>query len=121
MNTRHQILNDSEFWLALEYDMSRILSQHHDKEMRKFWIDGFIPQSVSNTKFGIDVEGEVWIAEGQKNQTKCRFLAKIPQKLLHRKIRDFKYDIVCLEIEKKYLELNIEKLEPNKIAIRSKA
>ena len=109
MNERHQIMTDRDFWITLEFDLSGRLSQSHDRAMRKYWIDGFTPEFVSDTESGVNVEGEVWIAEGQRCQTKCRFLARLPQALLHRKIRDFEYEVVCLDIGKKYLELNIER------------
>lgn len=109
INPRYQILNDRDFWLRLEFDVSDYLSQSPDNTIRKYWIDGFIPASASNILTGLNVEGEVWIVEGRRSQTKCRFLARIPQSLLHRTIRDFEFEITVFDPSRKYLELEISK------------
>jgi len=116
MKDRHQILDDKSFWITLEFKMSGRLSESSDKEARKYWIDGFIPQFITDTNTGANVEGDIWVAEGQKRQVKCRFLTKVPQKLLYRKIRDFDYQIVTLDVERKYVELNIKQRKPNNAA-----
>jgi hypothetical protein len=114
MNHRHQILDDKDFWLRLEFDMSGRLSESPDKNRRRYWIDGFIPQSISDTRDGVEVTGEVWVAEHAGGQTKCRFMATVPQRLLHRTIQDFDYEIVALDVERKLVELSIKKGKPNK-------
>ena len=59
----------------------------------------------------MDVEGEVWVAEGQKNQTTWRFLARIPQKLLYRKIREFDYQIEVFDLASRYFVLDVTEIE----------
>lgn len=107
-------MDDMDFWLMLEYDMSGRFYKSLEKEMRKYWIDGFTPQFIDNTKTGVEVRGDIWVAERSNAQIKYRFLARVPQKLLHRKIRDFNCEIVVLNVARKYVELNIETRKPNK-------
>jgi hypothetical protein len=106
-------MEDRDFWLVLEYGMSGRLTESPNKEWRRYWIDGFIPESITDTKTGVEVIGDVWVAEHKGAQTKCRFLARIPQKLLHRKIREFDYKIAVLDVKRKYVELDIMNRTPD--------
>jgi hypothetical protein len=57
MNLRHTIIGDKEFWSRLERAASAWLSSSDEKHLRRFWIDGFIPETAKNTQRGVDVEG----------------------------------------------------------------
>ncbi len=109
MNDRFKILDDKDFWLNLEFILSGDFAESEDNELRKYWIDGFNPEYCSNTKNGIEVEGMVWIAEGGENQYKFKFKMKVPQDLLHRNIKDFKYEVISFDFNSKYFKLAIQK------------
>src|SRR5208337_2126649 len=105
MNGRHQILNDEEFWLRLEYEASAWLELSDDPALRRFWVDGFVPELATNTKRGIDAEGAVWIGEGGRNQYQYRFVAALPQNLLHKMARRFHIESLSLHLGQQFLEI----------------
>ena len=57
MSDRHQIKDDQQFWERLEYAASHWLQSSGDVALRRFWIDGFLPEAAKNTRRGVDVEG----------------------------------------------------------------
>jgi len=97
MSERHEILNDENFWLRLEFEGSGWFATCDDHRLRQFWIDGFRPELARNTKFGIEVEGTAWVADGAQNQSEYRFIAVLPQKLLHRRNPTFVIDRLSLD------------------------
>ncbi len=107
MNQRNQILEDKDFWLRLEYGMT--LQAEKKEKIPRYWIDGFIPESSTNTRKGIEIEGKVWIFEGQKPSS-CRFLAIIPQKLLNKKISEFEYGTIDFNPDDLFLKFEIKPL-----------
>lgn len=72
---------------------------------RHYWIDGFQPEAIINTKTGIVVTGCVWMMGRHGGQ--WQFSAEVPQKLVHRRTRPFLIENVCVDDEKKVLELSI--------------
>ena len=105
MTGRHQILNDQEFWTRLEYDASRWLENSDDQGLRKFWIDGFLPETARDTKFGVEVEGTVWVGERGRVQYEYHFAASVPQKLLHRRRESFEIESLSLDEAQQLLEV----------------
>ena len=83
MNPRHAIIDDKEFWSRLERAASAWLSSSEEKQLRRFWIDGFSPETATDTQRGADVEGVIWLGEGSRQQHEYHFIASVPQKLLH--------------------------------------
>ena len=82
-------MGDEEFWTRLEYDASHWLASSNDKTLRRFWIDGFIPESITDTKHGVNIEGRAWVASGAREQCQYRFVISVPQKMLHRRRQAF--------------------------------
>ncbi len=82
------------------------LPQNEGLKFPRYWIDGFIPDTIQNSQYGVLVEGVVWVVDGQK-PIEMRFLAHLPQKLLHKKIDNFKYGDICLDLEQGLLEFEI--------------
>jgi len=111
MTNRHQILEDRDFWARLEYDATRWVAAAPDPALRRFWIDGFIPDAATNTQRGLDVEGVVWIGEGSQ-QRGWRFVASVPQKLLHRYRQIFAIESLSLDAERQCLDVVIAWKEP---------
>ncbi len=83
MNDRDEIISDQPFRSRLEYSATAWLATAADRNLRQFWKDGFIPEAMRNTNRGGDVEGTVWVGEGSSTQHQYRFVASVPQKLLH--------------------------------------
>lgn len=77
-------MGDQEFWTRLEYDAFHWLQSPDDKTLRRFWIDGFLPESITDTKHGVDVGGTAWVGIGGREQWPYRLVVSVPQKLLHR-------------------------------------
>jgi len=109
INDRFGILNNNDFWTNLMFRLSGYFAKSEDKELNNFWIDGFDPTNCSNTKIGINVEGMVWVMEGQKDVHKFRFKVEVPQNLLHKKIEDFKFEVLIFDFSGKKVELRIRK------------
>lgn len=108
MNSRSEILKDSDFWLRLEFGMS--LQPEKNEKIPRYWIDGFIPEHTSNTKKGINVEGRVCIVDGM-NPEYFTFEASIPQKLLHKRINEFEYEVTLFSPEEKQLTFEIRPIK----------
>lgn len=105
MSNRHEILHDQEFWTRLEYAASRWLEDSDDQSLRRFWIDGFLPETAKDTKFGIDVEGVAWVGDGPRKQQQYRFTASLPQKMLHRQNPGFAIEQLSLDEGQQVLQV----------------
>ncbi len=73
---------DAAFWSRLEFELSGWLSHSADPNDRRFWIDGFEPDGIADTRYGADVEGSVWMAQGGRKQQQFRFRVSVPQAIL---------------------------------------
>lgn len=56
-----------------------------DRSLRGYWIDDFAPESVIDTKRGVDVHGTAWVGDGHHSIDPYRFIVSVPQKMLHRR------------------------------------
>ncbi|MBI3413803.1 MAG: hypothetical protein HY043_00565 [Verrucomicrobia bacterium] len=107
MSDRHQILDDQEFWTRLEYDASHWLESSDDKTLRRFWIDGFLPESITDTIRGADVEGTAWVGIGGREQWPYRFVVSVPQKMLHRGRQTFAIEQLSLSEAEQTLQIEV--------------
>jgi hypothetical protein len=107
MNDRHQIMDDREFWARLEYIASHWLNSSEEKAMSRFWIDGFAPTAVRNTKRGVDIEGRAWVGEGPRMQEEYDFVVSVPQKMLHRRGQTFSIEQLLLDQAQKTLQIEV--------------
>jgi hypothetical protein len=118
MSDRHQILDDREFWTRLEYTASQRLENSDDTGLRRFWIDGFLPDGATNTRFGLDVEGTAWVGIGPRRQDQYRFIASLPQKMLHRKAPGFVIEQLSLDEAQRTLQLTLATEPDSKVLFR---
>lgn len=109
MNDRFKILDDRDFWTKLMFRLSGYFAKSEDKDLNNLWIDGFEPIDCLNIKIGIDVEGMVWVMEGQEEVHNFKFKMEVPQNLLYKEIEDFKFEVILLDFAAKKLELRIKK------------
>lgn len=107
MSERHQLLNDREFWTRLEYAASQCLENSEDAALRRFWVDGFLPDSARDTKFGADFEGTAWVGVGARRQERFRFIASLPQEMLVRKAPAFVIELLSLDEAQQKLHLTL--------------
>jgi hypothetical protein len=107
MSDRHQIVNDEEFWSRLEYAACRSLESSEDKTFHGFWIDGFLPGVITNTKRGVDVEGTAWVGSGPRKQSPYHFVVSVPQAMLHRRRLTFRIEQLLLDESKQALRIVI--------------
>lgn len=107
VNERHKIIDDLEFWDRLEYDTSRWLEGSEDKALRRFWIDGFLPESIIDTKHGVEVEGTAWVGVGAREQRPYHFVVSVPQKMLHRRRQSFSIERLSLDAAEQTLRIQV--------------
>lgn len=100
-------MSDQEFWTRLEYDASHWLESSDDKALRRFWIDGFLPDSITDTKRGVDVEGTAWVGIGGRDQWPCRFVVSVPQKMLHHRRQTFCIERLSLDETEQTLQIEV--------------
>lgn len=72
---------DRLFWSRLEYAACRWLAASADPHLVRLWIDGFVPESIADTRCGVEVKGVAWIGR-ERMQRQVQFVAAVPQKLL---------------------------------------
>jgi hypothetical protein len=107
VNDRHEVLEDEKFWLALEFGLSGWFRTCGDKSLGGFWCDGFIPESVNNTRDGIEISGVAWVVDAQDSQHKCSFVAAIPQRMLSRRRDEVAIDELELDLNRKKLSFSV--------------
>ena len=105
-------MDDKEFWLQLEYDASRWLESSEDKTLRRFWIDGFLPDCIKNTKYGVDVEGMAWVGDGPRQQYEYRFVVSVPQKMVHHRREAYSIEKLILNTAQQTLQIEIAYEKP---------
>ena len=113
MSDRYQVMDDQEFWTRLEYDACAWLQSSEEKALRRFWIDGFVPESIKDTKRGADVEGTVWVGDGPRKQYAYRFIASLPQNMLHRRGETFSIEQLVLDEAQQILQVYCRPEPPN--------
>ena len=111
MSNRHQIKDDRQFWERLEYAASHWLQSSGDATLRRFWIDGFLPEAAKNTQRGVDVEGAAWVGLGQRRQLQYRFVVSVPQKLLHQR-ETFAVEHLALDEAQQTLQIAVSSESP---------
>lgn len=79
------------------------LASSPDEVHRRYWIDGFQPETIINTKTGMAVTGYMWMMG--KHGGQWQFSAEIPQKLVHRRTSPFQIERVWVDEEKKTLDI----------------
>jgi hypothetical protein len=110
INERHHILNDQNFWTRLEFVASRWLETSDDRNLRRFWIDGFLPEIARNSSFGIDVEGVAWVGDHFRRQWQYRFTVAVPQKMVYRWKIPFVIERLSLDEENQTLQIELARL-----------
>ena len=103
MNPRHTIIDDREFWQKLERAACVWLC---GAGVKRLWFDGFIPETARDTQAGADIEGIAWVGDGPRLQHEYRFVASVPQKLLHRR-KQFHIDDIVIDEAKKRVALSL--------------
>jgi len=107
VSDRHEVLKDEQFWLVLEFGMSGWFRTCGDASLGGFWCDGFIPESVTNTKDGIEVSGVAWVVDGRNSQHKCSFTVAIPQRMVSRRRDQVAIDQLTLDMNRKELRFSV--------------
>jgi|HubBroStandDraft_3_1064219.scaffolds.fasta_scaffold477457_2 hypothetical protein len=112
----NQLLVDQQFWTRVEYAASRLLQNSEDKGIRRYWIDGFIPESGKTTRRGTNVEGIAWVGEGGRKQNPYRFVALLSQKMLLTREKNFQIEECKLDEGLQILSLVIGSLDDRETA-----
>ena len=109
---RHQVLKDPLFWTRLAYASSGLLRESPDKSQRRFWVDDFMPESATDTKQGVNIEGMAWVVEGSQTMLPYRFLVSIPQRMLGYRRDNFLIERFELNEEHHTLRVEIGQQRP---------
>ena len=115
MSDENQVIDNRDFWTQLEFDASRQLETSEDKNLRQFWVDGFLPETFTSTRQGMKVEGIVWIGKGGRDQFQYRFSASLPREMTRG--QKFLIGRLVLDQEKQTLKLVI--VSPKSAMVRS--
>ena len=91
----------------MEFDASRWLESLDVKTLRRFWIDGFLPETITNTKHGADVEGTARVGIGARDQYQYRFVVSVPQRMLHRGRQTFCIERLSLDEAEQTLQIEV--------------
>ncbi len=111
MHDRHHIKDDQQFWERLEYAASHWLQSSGDVTLRRFWIDGFLPEAAKNTQRGVDVEGGALVGLGQRRQFQYRFVVSVPQKMLRQR-ETFSIERLSLDEAQQTLQITVSSERP---------
>src|SRR5688500_15561847 len=93
--SRHEIMHDALFWTSLAFCACGSLRNSEDKMLRGLWIDDLIPTDIKDTKDGVEVEGTAWISA----VVPYRFVASVPQRMLHRRRERFSIEHLVIDEE----------------------
>jgi len=107
ISNRHQIMKDPLFWTRLAFTSCGLLRESADKSLRGLWIDDFLPESATDTKHGVDVEGTAWVGDGSRAMHPYRFVVSVPQKMLHHRRDSFSIERFDLDEEQHTLQVEI--------------
>jgi hypothetical protein len=100
-------MKDALFWTQLAYMACGWLRNSEDASLRRFWIDDFLPESATDTKHGVDVQGTAWVGDGSRDQYPYRFIVSVPQKMLHRRPDSFSIERFVLDEAQHTLQMQI--------------
>jgi hypothetical protein len=92
----------------LEFNLSGWFRTCEDRSLGGFWCDGFVPHSSTDTKYGVEVQGNAWIADDNKSQREYAFVASIPQRMLSRRRGDVALTDVDIDVAHKRLRFAVE-------------
>jgi len=101
-------MQDKEFWSRLEFVFSGWLEESEDKELRRYWCDGISPSKATNTKLGLDIEGDAWIGT-RDSMDLFQFNAAIPQDLLKPGEKSYKFKDVEIDPDQRLLSFRLER------------
>lgn len=104
---RHHIMQDPHFWTRLAFTACGLLREADDRFLHQFWVDDFIPQSATDTKRGVDVEGTAWVGVGPRAMNPYRFVVSIPQMMLYRRQANVSIQRLALDEERHTLHLEL--------------
>jgi len=100
-------MQDKTFWTRLEYEASALLRSSTDCELRRFWLDGFIPEAFAKTRRGLDVKGATWVGEGPRLQHQYSFVVSVPRCQLNRQAEDIKIESLSFDHKQRLLTIVI--------------
>ncbi len=61
-------INESEFWLRLEFRLGSEFAGMRNNHLRFLWCDGFTPQRYALDDDPLCITGQVWICSGQRQE-----------------------------------------------------
>lgn len=74
-------MNEESYWPALEYRVSREMSESREWASRGLWCDGFLAEGVDVEAHRCQVWGRTWIGLGPRTQEEWTFDLLVPQRV----------------------------------------
>jgi hypothetical protein len=81
-------MEEREFWDRLEYRLCRELAGMPEKWQRRYWCDGFLPETYELDSDSPRISGRVWLVDGQE-QSEWSFLLLLPRRYRSPEIVDW--------------------------------
>ena len=91
----------------LEFNLSGWFRTCEDRSLAGYWCDGMSPHSATDTKHGVEVHGNAWIANGGNAQSEYSFVVSIPQRMLSRRRSDVALADVNIDVAHERLQVAV--------------
>ena len=72
-------MTESQFWLCLEYRLCTEFKGLPEKNLRRLWCDGLVPQEYFLDDPEPRIVGRPWIADGRSGQQQWEFTLFLPR------------------------------------------
>ena len=71
-------VNEADYWVSLEYRLTRELAGMANWDLRHLWCDGFTPERYQLGDSEPRITGRAWICKGQEEQERWEFTLFLP-------------------------------------------
>lgn len=105
MTIRQEIFDDSELWAQLEHLTSSGPQNSDGKGSKRFWIQIFTLEDVTDTKDGVDVGGKAWVNEDRGAEQLYSLVISLPHNMLLDENRDISIEKLHVDEAKRSLRL----------------
>lgn len=105
MSIRKQIFDDSELWAQLEHLTSGGPPNSDGAGSKRFRIQIFTLEDVTNAKDGANVGGKAWVSEDQGAEQLYSLVISLPQDMLRGQKRDISIEKLHVDESKRSLRL----------------
>lgn len=106
------IVEDSLFWARVTVLASNWLSAASEIELRRHWVDDFIPTSMHRTNPAAEVRGTAWLEGHLQFDPEFEFLALIPWRVVNRDRDNIEIADIAIDFKRRSLEIVLRRTNP---------